>query len=309
MKHIAILANDQGAFFELGCAIEVFGLPRPEYENWYQCDVVSFTQGPLNFTSGIQIHCKVIESLDDYNMLVIPSWPTNKSKPSQQLIEEVLSFHKKGKRIISYCSGAFLLGEAGILNERDATTHWKYAERFKKAFPKTHYLDDVLYVYDGLIGCSAGSAAALDLSIEVVRSDYGYKIANQVARRLVLSSHRKGGQSQFVETPMLAIPNRFSETLDWALNNLSSAIDINTLARKANMSRRTFDRKFKTTFNLSPNSWLINQRLTFAKQLLEEKKYAIEKVAQMSGFGNSITMRHHFNKSYGISPKQYKQQF
>ena len=242
-------------------------------------------------------------------MLVIPSWPTETAEIPGHVADAIRAFYGAGKRIISFCSGAFLLAQLGLLKGRTATTHWRYADKFKTRFPDTSYLQDVLYVYDGTLGCSAGSAAAIDLGIEVIREDYGYPIANQVARRLVMSAHRAGGQSQFVETPVLQIPNHFAQALDWALQNLTSVMDIDTIAGKANMSRRTFDRKFRSTFNITPNAWLIRQRINRARGLLEQNGYGIDKIAELSGFDNATTLRHHFRKMVGVSPKQYRVQF
>lgn len=309
MNRVAILTYDQSALFELGCAVELFGLPRPEFESWYECDVIAFESGPLRMTGGVQLQCEVVKNLNDYSMLVVPSWPADGTADNKILAQEVDRFYKSGKRVISFCSGAFLLGELGILDGREATTHWRYAELFKQCFPKVNYVDDVLYVFDGRVGCSAGSAAAIDLGIEIVRKDYGYQIANQVARRLVMAAHRSGGQSQFVETPVIEIPNQFAQSLDWALSNLAAPIDINTFAGQANMSRRTFDRKFRASFNVTPKEWLTTQRLNRAKTLLESEQCSVEKVAELSGFENAMTMRHHFRKSLGVSPKQYRDQF
>ncbi|CAH0543194.1 helix-turn-helix domain-containing protein [Vibrio marisflavi] len=308
-KRVAILSFPHVAMFEIACAVELFGLPRPEFESWYQCEVVSFEHAPLETTAGLQLQAKAVKQLDDYDMLVVPSWPASQSNLPPLLAEQVLRCYQHGKRIVSFCSGSFLLAELGILEGRNATTHWRYAQQFQQRFPNLNYLDDVLYVYDGQIGCSAGSASAIDLGLEIIRQDYGYTVANQVARRLVMSAHRHGGQSQFVETPVLAVPNQFAQSIDWALSHLNEDIDINSLAARANMSRRTFDRKFRSSFNLSPKAWLTQQRLEKAKVLLENEGYSIEKVAELSGFDNSTTMRHHFRKLLSISPNQYRQQF
>jgi len=308
-KRIAILSYANVALFEMACAVELFGLPRPEFESWYQCDVVTFEEAAFPTTAGLLLQARQVEDLSDYDILVVPSWGASEKNIPLPLSEAVLAFHQQGKRILSFCSGAFLLAELGILDGRDATTHWRYEAVFKKRFPQLNYIDDVLYLYDGQIGCSAGSASAIDLGLEIIRQDFGYTIANQVARRLVVSAHRQGGQSQFVETPMLEVPNQFSASIDWALGHLDENIDVNALAARANMSRRTFDRKFRSSFNLSPKAWLIQQRLEKAKLLLESQQHSIEKVAAMSGFDNAITMRHHFRKSLSISPAQYRQQF
>lgn len=309
MHKVAILTYDHAALFELGCAVELFALPRPEFEEWYDCDVVSFTDGPLSVTGGISISAKKIEDLSPYSTLIIPSWPTNITALSGLLADEVKRFHQQGKRILSFCSGAFLPATLGFLDGRKATTHWRYANKFKVRFPKVGYIDDVLYVYESNIGCSAGSASAIDLSLEVIRNDYGYEAANKVARRLVMSAHRNGGQSQFVETPIQPKPNQLSETLDWALLNLDKAIKVQDLATRANMSRRTFDRKFRQTLNISPKEWLITQQLNLARELLERSEQSIEHVAEHSGFDNATTLRHHFRKNLSVSPRQYRNQF
>ena len=164
-------------------------------------------------------------------------------------------------------------------------------------------------MFDGQYGCSAGSAAGLDLGLAVVRQDFGYTIANQVAKRLVVSAHRNGGQAQFVDTPMLQVPNQFSESLQWARANLDQFISIDLMAEKANMSRRTLDRKFRASMDLTPQEWLIIQRTELAKGLLESDNGSIEQLAVQSGFNNAESMRHHFRRVVGISPKQYRAQF
>lgn len=309
MHKIAILTYNNAALFELGCAVELFGLKRPEFEPWYDCDVVTFEDGLLASTSNVLIQAKRIETLVPYTTLIIPSWPADAHAVDETLATVITKFYQSGKRLFSFCSGAFLLAELGLLKGRRATTHWCYAEKFKERYPSINYVDNVLYVYNNTIGCSAGSAAAIDLGIEIIRNDYGYKIANQVARRMVLSAHRDGGQSQYVETPILEAPKQFSNALDWVLQNLESPININTFANKANMTRRTFDRKFKSSFNLTPKEWLTTQRIQRAKELLESKLLSIEKVAELAGFTNAITMRHHFRRLLGISPKRYREKF
>lgn len=309
MRRIAILTHAHCSLFELGCAVELFALPRPEIAHWYACDVVNLEGAPFESTAGVTIAAKYVASLSNYDTLVIPSWPTQGDPVPEALANEVRAFAQAGKRLLSFCSGAFLLAELGLLDGRQATTHWRYAERFKARFAQVDYVDDVLYVWQDPIGCSAGSAAALDLGLAVIRHDFGYKVANQVARRLVMSAHRAGGQSQFVEAPMLAVPNQFAGALDWAQQHLTSPINVDQLAARANMSRRTFERKFRASFNLSPNEWLIQQKIERAKGLLEETTLPLERLAEQSGFDSVVTLRHHFRRLLGVSPKQYQQQF
>lgn len=309
MHRVAVLSHPHAPLFELACAVELFGLPRPEFANWYSCEVLGFNTDTLNAYGSVQLKVSDLRKLDDFSTLIIPGWPPGQGVGDETLGTEIRAFARKNKRIFSFCSGAFLLAELGLLDGKKATTHWRYAELFKQRYPQVNYVDDVLYVYEGNIGCSAGSAAALDLGIEIIRQDHGYQIANQVARRLVLSAHRQGGQSQFVETPLLKSPAQFSTALEWALQNLSEPIDIAKLAEKANMSRRTFDRKFRASFNQSPKAWLIAQRVQRARELLETAKWSIDKIAVDCGFESAITLRHHFRQLLGVSPAQYRKQF
>ena len=307
-KRVAILTFFDVALFELACATELFALARPEFSTWYDCDVVSFESEPLSTSANMYLQAKQVSSIEDYDMLIVPSWPIDRA-PEAHLATTIRDFVEQGKRIVSFCSGAFLLAKLGLFDNRQATTHWRYAESFKAQFPDIEYVEDVLYLFDGQVGCSAGSAAGIDLGLAIIRQDFGYVMANQVARRLVVSAHRTGGQSQFVETPLLNVPNQFADALDWALSHLDQTIDIDQLATKANMSRRTFDRKFRSSFNMSAKTWLTQQRLEKAKALLEQERISIEQVAELSGFDNATSLRHHFRKVLSISPNQYRQQF
>lgn len=309
MHRVAILTYDQVSFFELGCAVELFGLPRPEFQSWYQCEVVAFSRKLLNATAGIKLMGKCVKTLDEFDMLVIPSWPMEAGCVPAPIADEITKFYAAEKRIISFCSGAFLLAELGLLDGKKATTHWRYAELFKRRFPKVRYSGAVLYVYDGRIGCSAGSSAAIDLGLEVIRRDFGYRVANKVARRLVLSAHRKGGQTQYAEAPVPEMASPFAKALDWAMQNRGDPIDMFTFAQKANMSRRTFDRKFRANLGLSPKAWLTHQRLNLARELLENQEHSVEEVAELSGFVTAATMRHHFRKEFGISPSSHREKF
>lgn len=309
MRKVAILAHSHVTLFEMSCAIELFALPRPEFDNWYQADVVNLEGNDIHTTGNLIVKAQHCNTLEPYDTLVVPGWPTWDYPIPQTIEQQVHQFIKEGKRVLTLCSGSFLLGKLGLLDGKTATTHWMYEQTFRRQFPLVHYQPDVLYVFDGNIGCSAGSAAALDLGLAVIREDFGYNIANQVAKRLVISAHRLGGQAQFVETPMLEVPNQFSAAIDWANSQLDRSITVDTLAAKANMSRRTFDRKFRASFNLSPKEWLTQQRIERAKGLLEVEAHSIERLANMAGFESATTLRHHFRRLVGVSPQQYRAQF
>lgn len=306
---VAILSHPDVSLFELGCAVEIFALSRPEFEQWYEAEIVNLTNQAITTTGNIVMQTKYVTDLNDYDMLVVPSWPTRNTTIDALTASEVLHFSQQNKRIISFCSGAFLLGGLGLLDGKKATTHWAFESQFRARFPNVNYVSNVLYVFDGQYGCSAGSAAGLDLGLAVIRQDFGYAIANQVAKRLVVSAHRTGGQAQFVDTPMLHVPNQFSESLQWAKANLRQPITIDLMAQKANMSRRTFDRKFRASMSLTPQEWLVIQRTELAKGLLESESHNIEQLAVQAGFNNAESMRHHFRRIVGVSPTQYRDQF
>jgi len=271
--------------------------------------VVSFTETQIAVVGSITMAVKKIDNLDDYNILVIPSWsPTNPALPAQ-IKQLVLDFYQQGGKILSFCSGSFFIAECGLLAGRQATTHWRYADIFKTNYPDVNFVDDVLYVYQDRIGCSAGSAAALDFCLEVVRQDFSHKIANQIARRLVIPAHRDGGQSQFVETPMVENHSLFASTLDWAIKHLDQPLTVTSLAEKSAMSRRSFDRHFRASIGSSPKEWLTTQRLRLAKSLLESSRDNIDQIAAQAGFNNAMNMRHYFRQQLLISPSQYRRQF
>lgn len=308
-EQVAILAYSGQSLFELGCATELFVLPRPEFASWYQGKVVSFEQQITASNVGVQLLTEQVSSLEPFDMLVVPSWYREPIVLPAGLKREVCALVERGGRVLSFCSGAFLLAELGLLVNRPAITHWLYAEQFKARFPALDYQDNVLYHFDGQIGCSAGSAAAMDLGIAVIREDFGYKVANQVARRLVLAAHRGGGQCQFTEKPVAPAGNHFAKTLDWACQHLAEPLSMDMLASRASMSRRTFERRFRQQFNLSPQQWLVQQRLHLAKQLLEQSQHPIERIAQLSGFDNAVSLRHHFRRQLACSPSRYREQF
>ena len=310
MANVAILINSQPPMFELGCALELFALSRPEYSNWYQTRVVTFHSQPMTASGGIEIQAARVSSLEEYDLLVVPGWSVQQTHLPEMLATETLALYGRGGRVISFCSGAFLLAAIGLLDNRQACTHWRYQAQFRECFPQIELADQVLYCFDGRVGCSAGSAAGLDLGLELIRQDYGYQIANQVARRLVISPHRSGGQSQFVETPIPKTHRLFSTTLDWALQHLDQAIDVNDLASQAHMSRRSFDRHFRQTMNMTAKEWLNRQRVERARVLLEQdSQQSLEQIACHCGFRSAMNMRLNFQKYLTVSPSTYRDRF
>ncbi|WP_444916655.1 helix-turn-helix domain-containing protein [Microbulbifer sp. JMSA003] len=311
-QKVAVLAHRQVSLFELGCATELFCLPRPELSELYTGEIVTFAEESPLATGGLALACRQVESLMDYDLLVIPCWSTN-AQPQDAYLERVhravAEFAVAGRQILTFCSGAFLPAELGLFDGRQATTHWLFAERFRERFSAVEYVGDVLYVWEDALACAAGSSAAIDLGIEFLRRNHGYELANSVARRLVMAPHRQGGQAQYVEMPVAKRPDHFSAALDWAIGNLDGAIKIDDLAQRAHLSRRSFDRKFRQSMGIAPKEWLIQQRLRAAQKALESGKESVDRAAQLAGFESSATLRHHFRRAFGISPSEYQRQF
>lgn len=308
---VAALLYDGLGTFEFAIAAEVFGLPRPEMgPEWYRFVTCAETAEPLRANGHVRISVESdLTVLDEAGTIVIPGWRTDGPPASESLAEALHQAHSSGARLVTICSGAFLLAELGMLDGRKVTTHWRYAERLKQRHPNVEVLPDVLYVDGGDILTSAGSAAGVDLLLHVVRKDFGAEAANRVARRLVMPPHRDGGQAQFVERPVSARPNRLSPLLDRIRAAPAEPWTIAQMAGECHMSERTFIRRFNEAVGSSPGEWLLATRVDAARELLEAGEANLDDVAAASGFGSVATLRHHFRKRLGVSPAAYRRRF
>lgn len=309
-RDVAVLAYSGMATFELGIVVELFGLPRPEFSDWYRFKVCALDPGSLLATGGLTITPRHgIEALSRAGTIVIPGWRTEQ-QPPEQLVKRLRRAHGRGARLVSICSGAFVIAATGLLNGRRATTHWRYAAKLAQMYPMIKVEPDVLYVDEGDVLTSAGSAAGIDLCLHIVRKDFGESVANQVARRLVVYPHREGGQAQFIDR---AVPEEDSPWLatlqEWTQGHLDEELSVEQLANQVGMSKRTLSRRFALQAGTSPIEWLIGLRLARAKQLLEKTTRGIEEVASASGFGSAPTLRHHFRQRLGTSPAAYRSHF
>ncbi|MFC4072159.1 transcriptional regulator FtrA [Actinoplanes subglobosus] len=313
MHTVAVLAYQGMSVFETGIVTEVFGLPRPEFDfPWYELTICAEVPGPVRLVGGATLHTE--HGLDVFaaaDTLIVPGVPDVRAEPSPALVAAIRKAHTRGARIMSICSGAFALAGAGLLDGRRATTHWRYAEILRRRHPAVEVDADVLYIDLGDVLTSAGSAAGLDLCLHVIRRDHGPKAANLVARRLVVQPHRDGGQAQFIEAPMPEDPadDRLSSSMAWALGNLSTPISVETLARRAHMSERTYLRHFARATGTTPIRWLIGQRVHASLALLETTGTPIEEVAAAVGFESPVTFRHHFTQAMRTSPSAYRRAF
>ncbi|MEV4385515.1 transcriptional regulator FtrA [Micromonospora sp. NPDC049580] len=310
---VAVLAYPGMPVFETGIVTEVFGLPRPEFDvDWYDLVICAEKPGPVPVVGGVSLHTPYgLAELAAARTVIVPGVPDVTADPSPALVAALRRAHTRGARIMSICSGAFALAGAGLLDGRRATTHWRYAELLARRYPRVEVDPDVLYLDDGDLLTSAGSAAGLDLSVHVVRRDHGAAIANAVARRLVIPPHRDGGQAQFVEAPVTADPgdDRIAASIEWALAHLAEPLSIARLAGRAHMSPRTYLRHFTRATGTSPIRWLIDQRVRASLALLEETEAPIEQIAGAVGFDTPVTYRHHFGRIMLTSPSAYRRAF
>ncbi|MFC6633178.1 transcriptional regulator FtrA [Microbulbifer taiwanensis] len=309
-RSVALLAYDGLCTFEFGVAVEVFGLPRPEMPEWYDFRVCAVEPGPLRATGGIQVLADGgLEDLQSAGTIVVPGWKGVDVPVPEELREALRSAHGAGARLVSICSGVFVLAATGLLSGRRATTHWRYAQKLAAAYPEIQVQAEVLYVDEGDLLTSAGSAAGLDLCLHIVRRDFGARVANQVARRLVIPPHRDGGQAQFVEAPLPERRAEISALFDWVRRNLHRELSIDSLAERANMSQRTLIRRFHETVGCAPKQWILRERINRARNLLESGSQPIDRIAAESGFGSAENLRHHFREQLHTSPAAYRRRF
>jgi len=240
----------------------------------------------------------------------VPAWPRIGEPVPSAVVDALRAAHADGARLVSICSGAFVLAATGLLDGRRAATHWRYAETLQRLHPAVRVDPDILYTDDGDVLTSAGSAAGIDLALHIVRADHGSAIANQVARRLVVAPHREGGQAQFIERPLPAPDDdRLAAVIEWALGRLEERLTVEELARRAFMSPRTFTRQFRRATGRSPIAWLIEQRVKASLPLLETTEQPVEWIAARSGFATAASYRRHFARQVGVSPSRYRRSF
>lgn len=308
---VACLLYDDLCTFEMGIAVEIFGLGRPELgPHWYRFVTCAAEPGrPLKATGGLRLMAEAgLEALETAGTVVVPGWRGGEAPA--ELIAALRAAHARGARLVSICSGAFLLAQTGVLDGKRVTTHWQYAPELKAQHPQLRVEPDVLYIDEGQVLTSAGSAAGIDLCLHLVRRDHGPEVANQVARRLVVSPHRNGGQAQFVERPVPQRPgSRLSDLIAAVEARLDEPVSVPAMAKMAAMSERTFIRRFREATGQSPGDWLVSARVERARELLESGAASIEEVARLSGFGGPPTLRHHFRRKLGVSPGEYRARF
>ncbi|HEJ9096122.1 GlxA family transcriptional regulator [Serratia odorifera] len=278
----------------------------------YQLMVCATEPGPLRTNAGFSIIAeRTLSALEQVDMVIIPSWNDPALMPSAELVAALHRAHARGARLVGLCMGAFVLAASGLLDGRPATTHWNWMSAFLQRYPSISVDHNVLYIDDGDIITSAGTAASIDCCLHLVRQQCGAEVANTVARQLVVPPHRQGGQAQFIEQPVYntAGGDRFMQALSWATENLQQPLTVGLIADKALMSRRSFTRHFQQTTGTTVTHWLLNQRLAMAQRFLEKTDQPVEQVAQAAGFSSALSMRRHFQQQFSTTPSLYRREF
>jgi AraC family transcriptional activator FtrA len=308
---VAVLAYDGLAMFEFAIACEIFGAGGSVVPDqpWYRLLVCG--AGPVTLDNGMRLSVPHgLARVAEADTVLVPPCELP-GGPSEAVLDAVRRAHTRGARIASLCTGAFVLAEAGLLDGRRATTHWAECGTLAGRHPTIRVDPDVLYLDDGDILTSAGSAASVDLCLHMVRQDRGAEIATRLARELVVPPYRDGGQAQYIEAPLPspAMTDLFADTVAWAQQHLPEPLSVADLAQRSAMSRRTFARRFAAATGTSPYRWLLRQRLQLAQRLLETGDLTIDAIAEHSGFQTADNLRKHFTRILRTTPQAYRATF
>jgi transcriptional regulator GlxA family with amidase domain len=311
---IAVLMFDRAPMFETSVPISVFGVDRSDMGvPRFTVLAVAADPGPLTTTAGIQIVAPYgLDALENAATIVVPSWRGPTEQPPKQALAALNAVHADGATVVGLCRGAFVLAAAGLLDGRRAATHWMYGPALAAAYPTVCVDASVLFVDHGDILTSAGTAAGIDACLHLVRREFGAQIANTIARRMVVPPQRSGGQAQYIERPLPEpdIDDPLGDVLTYAVQHLDDAdLDVDALAVRAFMSRRSFDRRFRDLTGSSPLQWLLAQRIMHAQRLLETTDLSVDTVARQACFPNGITLRPHFRRMIGVAPQTYRDTF
>lgn len=313
MPRVAVVAFDRISPFHLSVPCIVFGEDRREGGvPLFTLRVCAWERGSITTTAGFTLSVEHgLEALDEADIIIIPSWRDPDEMPPSELLQRLRAAHSRGARIVGLCLGAFVLAATGLLDGRRASTHWAWAKDLADRYPLVKVDGNVLYVDDGTLTTSAGTAAGIDCCLHVLRQRCGYEAANYVARRLVVPPHRQGSQAQFIDYPMprRVADDRLGPLLDWMRANLALPQSLDELAARAGMSRRTFTRRFQQLTGATVGSWLLAERIAAAQRLLEATSVSIDRVAETSGFGTGASLRQHFAEVLGLAPGAYRRAF
>ncbi|MEV4576809.1 helix-turn-helix domain-containing protein [Nonomuraea jabiensis] len=312
MTHrVAVVVLNHFATIDLGVPGQVFGTAETsDGEKLYEVVTCSEGRTPVRCSAGYSVlPDHDLDVLDTADTIVVPGIHAGRALLDGTISDTLATALQGRSRIMSICTGAFVLAAAGLLDGRPATTHWRNADRFAQLFPRVKLDPDVLYVDDGDVLTSAGVAAGLDLCFHVIRNDHGSEVANRAARRCVMPPWRDGGQAQYIDRHLPEAGGGTAATREWMLAHLDRPLDLTALAEHARMSVRTFTRRFRDETGMSPARWLNSQRIQHARHLLETTELGVEEVARKAGFGTAVSLRQHLHAAVGVSPLAYRHTF
>src|SRR5579864_9505661 len=316
LRNVAVVVVHGFLPFEFGTICEVFGIDRSDDGlPSYDFAVVAGEPPPLRAHNDFTIQPSAgLDRLEEADLIALPAVGDDRLRTGGTFPDDLLTALRRavnrGARVLSVCSGAFILGEAGLLDGRRCTTHWRSAGQLARRYPEAKVDPDVLYVDDDPVITSAGTAAGIDACLYLVRKEQGSRVANGIARRMVVPPHRDGGQAQYVVQPIApSCDGSLRDLLEWLLAHLDQPLAVRQLAARANMSERTFARRFVADTGTTPQRWLIGQRILLAQQLLEETDETVDAIADHTGFGNATALRHHFRLWRGTTPNAYRRLF
>ncbi|WP_445153962.1 GlxA family transcriptional regulator [Arthrobacter sp. Hor0625] len=313
LKSVAMIVVPNFSVFEFGTAFEVFGVDRSDRGTGvpaFDFRVCTPVPGNVPMKSGLSLHVGLgLEAAADADLVIMVPFGKDADVP-ESVLEALRAAHERGAWVMSICSGAFALARAGLLDGRRCTTHWHYSQELASRYPAAQVDENVLYVQDGRIITSAGTAAGIDASLHLVRVELGANVAASIARDMVVPPHRDGGQAQFIDRPVPRCGSQpMEELLRWMVRNLEEEHSVNDLAARVHMSPRTFARRFRAETGATPAAWLNSQRVLRAQELLETTDLNIDEIAREAGFGHSVLLRHHFAKVLDTSPQSYRRTF
>ncbi|MEU0529785.1 helix-turn-helix domain-containing protein [Amycolatopsis tolypomycina] len=309
---VVAIVTEESNPFELGVATELFGLRRPELDRpWYDFTLCAATPAVrMNLGMFTLADVAGLEAADAADTLIVPARPNTGVPTDPAIIAAIRRAADRGARLVSFCTGALALAEAGVLDGKRATTHWQWAASLAARFPRVHWEPEVLFIDEGNVLTAAGSAASLDLGLHIIHRDHGAEVVNAVSRRLVFTGHRDGGQRQFIARPVPAVPETsLAPVLAWALERLDQPLTVPDLAARAATSPATLHRKFRAELGTTPLAWLTTERVSLACRLIERGELRLDRVAASSGFGTAANLRAQLRRHTGLSPSAYRRRF
>lgn len=309
---VAMLAYVGAGSFDYVTVNEIFGVDYSErFGSWYRTRTCAITPGPVELDGGVTVYAPCgLDEAQEADLVVVPGWTMERDVPPEPLLTTLRRAHKRGARIMSICTGAFVLGHAGLLDHRRVTTHWSTAALLASLFPAAQVDPRPLFIDDRRILTAAGMSAGIDLALHVVRGDFGADAAAALSRRLVIAGYRSGGQSQFVDFPLDPDPSDpLPDLLEWMRQHLDQRWTLRSLGERVHMSPRTLTRHFKRLTGASPHQWITRERLHAAQRLLEGSDEPVDKIATRTGMGSATNLRQTFHRELGIPPQAYRSRF